>query len=516
MKNTTFIILYGLAGALCFLFPPRTAGLPSQTESPVRFIMHTIDDFRAEDIDVGDIDNDGKTDIIAGNYWYRAPDWVPVSFRTLEGSIDDNGSGYLDAFMSAPIDVDNDGLLDIVTNTWFSESLLWYRNPGVNDLMWDMTVSDNQSGNHECGELWDIDGDGIRNEVLTSMPATIWYEAGEAGGEYDMIRHVVSEEPRSWGGGVGDLNNDGRPDILRPTAWYEGPEDPRNDAWTEHPLSVGTFITGDHPAQIYVYDVDDDGLNDIVASSGHNYGIFWYKQENSGGEMNWQQHMIDDSWSQAHSLTMADMDNDGDMDLVSGKRFMAHGGSDPGAADPLGLYWYELERGPSPQWNRHVISYGEGVGSAMYIPVADMDADGDLDIVVTGKKGGPFYFESRFADDNPVPGCPDSNYAEYDVSRTVDDSAMCQTLHLKNRFADDLERLRVNTSAGMVRVIMPSKAEYTLTIRTAAGGIAASYKVENTMTFEFSTSPFSRGVHFISVSRGGQSYSRKLLMINHQ
>ena len=88
------------------------------------------------------------------------------------------------------------------------------------------------------------------------------------------------------------------------------------------------------------------------------------------------------------------MDKDGDLDFVTGKRFFAHNGNDPGGHDPLGVYWYELSRSPSLSWTRHIVSYDKGIGSGLNIPVVDLDGDGDLDIVVTGKWGGPVYFEN--------------------------------------------------------------------------------------------------------------------------
>ena len=136
-------------------------------------------------------------------------------------------------------------------------------------------------------------------------------------------------------------------------------------------------------------------MNDLLSSSAHRYGIFWYRQIKGNSKILFQRHLIDKSWSQAHSLTLADLDNDGDLDLVAGKRFYAHNGGDPGAQEPLCLYWYELTRKPGVKWTRHIISYDQGIGSALDIPVADMDGDGDLDIVVTGKWAGPVLFENK-------------------------------------------------------------------------------------------------------------------------
>ena len=147
-------------------------------------------------------------------------------------------------------------------------------------------------------------------------------------------------------------------------------------------------------AQILVLDVNRDGLADLITGLAHDYGVFWYEQSRQGSEIAWKEHLIDDSWSQAHSLALADMDGDKDMELLSGKRFMAHNGSDPGEAEPLGVYWYDMTTGPNPTWTKRVISYDQGIGSGMNICVTDLDSDGDLDIVVTGKWGGPVWFEN--------------------------------------------------------------------------------------------------------------------------
>ena len=380
---------------------PANAG----TKKPIKFIMHRVGQFRSEACGVADFNNDGRLDIVAGPYWYEAPSWRPHEFRSLEGKadakgktyrVDEKGVGYWDDFMNVPLDVDGDGFTDVVTCCWFSKEIDWYRNTGVAAGQWPITVAD-EDGNCECGELWDIDGDGKKLEILPDTKDTKWYEIGiGADGKRDLTRHDISPTARPFGGGVGDVNGDGRPDILRPDSWYEAPADPRKGLWKEHPLAVGSLTEGQaaHTPQIWVYDVDADGLNDIVTSSAHGYGIVWYKQVRNGTRMSWLQRVIDKSWSQAHSITLADLDEDGDLDLVTGKRFFAHNGNDPDARSALGVYWYELKRGAAIEWEKHIISYDEGIGSGLNIPVVDLDRDGDLDVVVTGKWGGPVYFEN--------------------------------------------------------------------------------------------------------------------------
>jgi len=200
----------------------------------------------------------------------------------------------------------------------------------------------------------------------------------------------------NFGGGVGDLNGDGRPDVLRPDAWFEAPADPRSGPWIEHLWALGAKDgKSDHTPQILVYDVNADGRSDVITSSAHQYGIFWYEQGREGEAITWQQHVIDDTWTQAHSLALADLDGDGDRDLITGKRFMAHNGGDPEEYAPLGVYWYELHRGPLLGWDKHAITYNEGIGSGLNFGVADLDGDGDPDVIVTGKWGGPVWFENK-------------------------------------------------------------------------------------------------------------------------
>jgi len=92
---------------------------------------------------------------------------------------------------------------------------------------------------------------------------------------------------------------------------------------------------------------------------------------------------------------VSDIDGDGVPELITGKRFMAHNGSDPEEYAPLGVYWYKLHRGPNPTWTKHVISYNEGIGAGLNIEAVDLNGDGKLDIVTTGKWGGPLWWENR-------------------------------------------------------------------------------------------------------------------------
>lgn len=360
------------------------------------FVMHRVGNVRSEACGVADFNKDGKLDIIAGEFVYLAPDWKAVRIRTVKGSVDDKGDGYRWDFANLTLDVDGDGWVDVISADWFEKRAVWFKNTGNAGGEWPASVI-HEDGNFETAHLVDIDGDGKAREVLPATAKTFWYEVlKDADGKCAWAKHVVSEKDMEFGCGAGDINGDGRPDIIRPNAWFEAPADIRAGKWIEHSLALGAKDgKADHTAQIFVFDVNGDGLNDIITSSAHKYGIFWYEQVRNGAEISFKQHLIDDTWTQAHSPVLADLDGCGVPELVVGKRFRAHNGGDPEEDAPLGIYYYKLKKGPAPTWDKHVISYNKDVGAGLTVAVVDLDGDGDLDLVVTGKWGGPAWFENK-------------------------------------------------------------------------------------------------------------------------
>jgi hypothetical protein len=435
----------------------------------IELALHTFrkiqlsDKFWAEGIAVADINRDGHMDVISGPYWYEGPDFKrrhPIyptnhSFarKREDGTTDtvegyDGATGWSDDFHTYAWDINGDGWPDILTVGFPGKEAVWYENPGregiASDRPWKRHAAFDAVGNES--PLWvdlfrngrpvllfmlgDVLGYGEPNwsnpgdkwtfhPISTPLPIVAdmraRYESSSGGKPFPPM-------PYCHGLGCGDVNGDGRLDILEMEGWWEQPVSLQgNPVWKLHKWPflkkrppASAVQSGPHvdyynwpyalrAAQMYIYDVNGDGLPDLVSSlDAHGYGLGWFEQlrePDASGEIQFRPHIFMGSkpadnrygvsFTELHALNLADMDGDGLKDIVTGKRKWAEGrnGPDPETDAPSLLYWFKLVRHPdgTVEYIPHLIDDNSGVGEQVW--VGDINGDGLPDIAVSNKNG---------------------------------------------------------------------------------------------------------------------------------
>jgi len=260
-------------------------------------------------------------------------------------------------------------------------------------------VADNESPGFA-----DVNGDG-KPDLLSCSSGYIGYATADwKRPDAPWTFHPVSPKSHyqrfTHGIGAGDVNGDGHVDIIEKDGWWQQPSSLEGDpVWKKHEVAFASA-----GAQMVVYDVNGDGLNDVITSlNAHGYGLTWYEQSRKDGEIRFTRHIILEdgarpnkdgiSFSQLHSLAVVDIDGDGLKDIITGKRFWAHGNhGDPEPNSPPVLFWFQLTRPAKGQaeFIPHLVDSNSGVGTQVY--VGPITKKGVPDILV-GNKKGVFIFE---------------------------------------------------------------------------------------------------------------------------
>ena len=354
------------------------------------------EEFYSEGAAIGDIDNDGNPDIISGPFWYAGPE-----FRRKQRYVGGQSlsiKGYSQHFFTWTCDLNQDAFLDIITVGMPGEAAYWFENPGedFDDITnyWTRRELLNEVSN-ESPAFQNIVGD-EKPELICIRKGAYGYAELSFDKEKVSAKFVPITSNRNLGRfthgmGVGDVNGDGRPDLLEKDGWWEQPA--TKDLFKFHPYRFAE--TGG--AQMYAYDFDGDGDNDVVSSqNAHGYGLKWFEQIRNDNKIDFVAHKIltsdrSDSLiglaiSQMHAIELFDVDQDGIKDIVAGKRFWAHGGADPGAKELPILFWLKTIRSKDRViFAPKLIDERSGVGTQ--IAKGDVNADGKTDLVIGSKLG---------------------------------------------------------------------------------------------------------------------------------
>lgn len=391
--------------------PPTLAAsseaiVSAPSDPVIRFTKTVIDtEFRSEGVAVGDVNRDGRRDILAGNLWYEAPastpdaksgrtapSWRPHEIAPVEKF--DAAAGYSDSFLNFARDVNGDGWVDQIVLGFPGKETVWRENPQGSDGPWRKHLISATNGNESpaMAPLLPKGPPVLVYGVQDSLMA--WFEPASPVTK-PFLQHVISKPGApgthhfAHGLGVGDLTGDGRSEIIVTKGYWVAPADPREGPWPFASADLGPDC-----AQMAVYDVNGDGMNDVVSSSAHATGVWWFQQQRAGDRRSFVRHTIDESFSQSHSLAASDINGDGLLDIVTGKRFWAHGPKGDVAPNaPAVLHWFELQRDDGRvTWSRHQIDDDSGVGTQ--VVAEDVDDDELIDVVVANKKG-VFVFHQR-------------------------------------------------------------------------------------------------------------------------
>ncbi len=405
---------------------------PRQTELHSFKKITLSQQFWAEGATFGDFNRDGKMDVVSGPYWWEGPalkkrhEYAPTTqtfvvtkpdgkqetIPGFEGGLGTKNA-YSDNFFAFARDFNADGWSDILVIGFPGKETFWFENPKGKSGAWVRHLA-LQSTDNESPTFTDLTGDG-KPELVCLTQGAYGYATPDAKDPNSPWRfHPVSAPNKDYqrfthGLGVGDVNGDGRMDLLEKDGWWEQPASLQGDPiWTKHAFP----FSQKGGSQMYAYDINGDGRNDVVSViEAHGFGLSWFENVVSADKDNpitFIPHIIigekvsDNRYglriTQMHAVDLWDMDGDGVKDIVTGKRFWAHGpggdaSADPGA--PAVVYWLRVVRQPdkSVDFVPHQIDADSGVGTQVF--VGDFNKDRMPDVVVGNKKGVFVFVHSK-------------------------------------------------------------------------------------------------------------------------
>ncbi|WP_299122522.1 T9SS type A sorting domain-containing protein [uncultured Winogradskyella sp.] len=328
----------------------------------------TTDANNARSVYATDIDGDGDIDVLSASRgdnkiaWYENIDGIGTFgaqqiITTLAGTAESVHAG----------DIDGDGDRDVISASVDGKIALYENIDGLGTFG-DQQIISTYANSASSVYTTDIDGDGDL-DILFSTDGFIigWFENTNGLGSFGSLRLILTSAVRARSVYSGDLDGDGDMDVLSAS------EVDDKIAWYENIDGQGTFVTqkfittyADSAKSVYASDIDGDGDIDVLSASFGDDKIAWYENIDGLGTYG-EQLIISTNADRAQSVYSADIDGDGDIDVLSASEFDDK------------IAWYENVDGQGNFGTEQIIStLADGAND---VKAFDLDGDGDMDVV---------------------------------------------------------------------------------------------------------------------------------------
>ncbi|MFC1462658.1 FG-GAP-like repeat-containing protein [Verrucomicrobiota bacterium] len=340
--------------------------------APRDFSRHTVDgDFDgAGSVYAADVDGDGDMDVLgaAGDAddiaWWENTDGTGTNWaeHTVDGAFNSARSVYA-------ADVDGDGDMDVLGAAYYAADITWWENTDGTGTNWTEHTVDGTFDGARSAYAADVDGDGDMDVLGAAYNADdiTWWENTDGTGTNWTEHTVDGIFDGANSAYAADVDGDGDMDVLGAAsyaddiAWWEN-TDGTGTNWAEHTVD-GAF---DGANSVYAADVDGDGDMDVLGAAGDADDITWWENTDGTGT-SWAEHTVDGAFDGPRSVYAADVDGDGDMDVLGAAYW----------ADDI--TWWENTDGTGTSWVEHTV---DGAFDGAYsVCAADVDGDGHMDVL---------------------------------------------------------------------------------------------------------------------------------------